>query len=221
MIQVLGKSLIFLVLGLFMTPAMAVVAKADMSSLREVLIRYQKSPQVDIELEKKVTSEILGREKIHRGKASLAPQRFRLETYAPDKTLIVYDGTTLWNVQYPPEESDSAIQIAKAKLDQKTQNQVLLGDLLVGQGLLNKFDITETKRDGSTLIVKAKPKQQIPVGDLTFNLNLKDKVIESLGYSDDLGNKIVMNFQKTNFQKKKNSKLFQYKPEKGAQVTDL
>jgi outer membrane lipoprotein carrier protein len=214
--------LLFVGLLFTATSALAEVSKTQLTSLRNVIIRYQQSAYVEMDLEKTVVSEILGREKTNKGKSFLAPKRIRLEIFEPDKSLIVYDGSTLWNVQYPPAGSGGKVQVAKAKLDQKNQNQILLGDLLVEQGLLAKFDLLDATKDGDVLEITAKPKgHKIQVADLKFRVNLKDKVIQEIEYSDELSNKTTMKFSGTIFQKKKNAKIFQYQPEKGAQVTEL
>lgn len=214
--------LAFLGLSLASQVVQAGVSKETMATLTKVVGRYQKSAMVESNVEKKVVSEILGREKIYQGKVFLAPQRFRLETQSPDHSLIVFDGTTLWNIQYPPEDTKAAIQVAKAKLDKKNQNQVLLGDLLVSQGQLAKFDFVNAVQVGDQLELSAKAKsKQLQVSDLKFRLSTSDKVIRQIEYSDELGNKTIMTFSETKFLKKKDSKKFQYKPEKGAQVTEL
>lgn len=214
-----------LICGLLWTwspTAQAEVSKAQLKALRNTIIRYQKASYVEIDLEKKVVSEILGRERLNKGKVFLAPKRFRLELKEPEKSLIVYDGGTLWNVQYPPEGSDGKTQVAKAKLDKKNQNQILLGDLLVEQGLMAKFEMLDAVQDGDRLQITAKPKSsQIQVMDLKFSIDTKDKVFKEVEYSDELGNKTTMKFSGTVFQKKKNAKIFQYTPEKDAQVTEL
>lgn len=202
--------------------AKSAIPKTTLNALKDILSRYQKSTLVELDLEKKVIVAVMGTERVHKGKAFLAAKRFRLETFEPEKTLIVYDGSTLWNVQYPPEESGGKVQIAKAKLDKKNQNQVLLGDLLVEQGLLNKFYFVDAKKDGDNLEITAKPKSsQIQVIDLKFRLQTKERVIQEIEYSDELGNTTIMKFSNTQFKKKKNAKLFQYSPDKGAQVTEL
>lgn len=203
-------------------PTVQAPTKPQLESLKSIIRRYQKSAWVELDLEKTVVSEILGREKVHTGKAFLAAKRFRLEIQQPDRSLIVFDGKILWNVQYPADGDEGQIQVAKAKLDQKNQNQILLGDLLVEEGLLRKFDLLAAKSDGNVLEVTAKPKSaQVQISDLKFRVNLKDKVIQEIEYSDDLGNQTTMKFAGTNFRTQKNPKIFQYQPEKGAQVTEL
>lgn len=218
------KTLALISLGFFLStiPAGASLSKENVNTVKGIVSRYQQSAMVEMDLEKKVTSEILGREKVYKGKTFLAAKRFRLELFEPEKSLIVFDGTTLWNVQYPPEGSEGKIQVAKAKLDKKNQSQILLGDLLIEQGLTQKFDLLTSTKTADSLEVSAKPKNsQIQVTDLKFRLDLKEKVIKEIEYSDELGNKTLMKFSGTRFQKKKTPKLFQYQPEKGAQVTEL
>lgn len=202
--------------------AQATVSKSNLKLLKEVVSRYQKSAMVEMDLEKKVISELLGRERSQKAKAFVASKRFRLETAEPDKTLIVYDGTVLWNVQYPGEGTGGTVQVAKTKLDKKSQNQILLGNLLVEQGVLDKFDFLSEKKDGMYLEIMAKPKgNQIQVSDLKFVVDTKGKLIKAIEYSDELGNKTLMSFTETKFRTKKDMGKFSYKPEKGAQVTEL
>lgn len=212
---------------LFLATMISSFAKADVSSaalktLKETVQRYQKSSLVQMKVEKKVTSELLGSDRTYSGSIALANRRFRLETAEPDKSLVVYDGRYLWTVQYPPQGFDGKVQVARAKLDKKNQNQVLLSDLLVGNGVLTHFNFLSEKADADKLELSAKPKHnEEQISDLKITLDKKSKEITEVNYADELGNRTVMKFTEIKMGKKAKPQIFEYKPEKGAEVTDL
>lgn len=199
----------------------AEVSKENLKALKDTIAKYQKSGLVRMKIEKKVISELLGTERNYSGNLALAPNRFRLETKEPEKSLIVYDGTYLWTVQYPLTE-EGKIQVAKAKLDKKNQNQVLLTDLLLGQSVLKQFDFLSEEKQEDTLRLSAKPKtKDEAISDLKISLDSKTKQIKEISYTDELGNRTIMTFSDHQLEKKPQAKLFRYVPEKGAEVSDL
>ncbi|PWU19373.1 MAG: outer membrane lipoprotein carrier protein LolA [Bdellovibrio sp.] len=198
------------------------VSKETLKVLRETVLRYQRSPLVEMNVEKKVTFELLGKDRVYHGKVSLAEKRFRFETEDPEKNLILFDGQTLWTVQYPTSGTDGKIQVAKARLDKKNQSKILLSELLTGKALMTQFDFLKEEDQGNVVKLFAKPKKGgDQVTTLWITVNKKEKEVRSVEYSDELGNKTVMTFSDLRLQDTARPKIFSYKPEKNAEVTNF
>ncbi len=198
------------------------VSPQSIEKLREVVRRYQRSGIVEMKVEKKVISELLGKDRVYTGKLAVAPHRFRFETEDPDKTLVIYDGKFLWNVQYPPKDGPGQIQVARAQLDKKNQNQVMLSDILVGQTIVTEFQFLSEKTEGDQLSFVAKPKKsEDAMTNLTIIVDTKVREITEINYSDELGNKTIMKFSELKLKKKPQPSVFDFKPEKGTEVIDL
>lgn len=205
----------------------AAVSEKSIEKLRAVVRKYQRSGIVEMKVDKKVISEIMGVDRLSSGKLSVAPKRFKFETEEPDRTLIVYDGKTLWTAQYPPKGSEGKIQVGRAQLGKKNMNQVMLSDILTGPKptIVTEFDFISEKTEDHLMSLGAKPKATSDqIKDLSVVVDLKAKEIAEINYTDELGNKTSMKFSDQKFiskDKAQPKKVFQYEPEKGAEVSDL
>jgi outer membrane lipoprotein carrier protein len=147
---------------------------------------------------------------------------FRWENQEPEKTLLVYDGTTIWNEQSPPVEFPGPVQVAKAKLDKKNKAQILVSSLLGSGSLFENFKILKESKEGNEWTYQLAPKTaDVNMKDLQLKINKSDKEVSEISYSDDVGNQTSMKFSKIEFMKQKDKNLFKYTPPKDAQVTNL
>lgn len=202
------------------------VAEQKIEKLRNVVRKYQRSGIVEMKVDKKVSSDF-GKDRTSTGKLSVAPKRFKFETEDPEKTLIVFDGKVLWTVQYPPKDSEAKIQVARAQLGKKNQNQVMLSDILTGPKptIVTEFDFVTEKTEGDIMTLGAKPKaKNDTTKDLNVVVDLKAKEIAEISYTDEIGNRTSMKFSEQRFIDKDRAnpkKVFKYEPEKGAEVSDI
>lgn len=192
------------------------------SVLKEVSKKYRNSKLVKIETDKKVTSELLGKTTTYQGEIYLSKGKFRWENETPDQTLLVFDGDTVWNVQYPPKDLGGQIQVAKAKLDKNTKSQILISTLIGNEPIDKNFKVISEKSDKEHLNVELQPLSgDLRVKGLTLEVDLKSKQIKNISYKDDVDNTIEIQLKKTEFISKENKDLFKYKIPKDAQVTNL
>lgn len=194
---------------------------AGNESLEQVTKQYRTAKLVEMSVEKIVKSELLGKETKYLGKIFLANGKFRWENTSPEKTLLVFDGSTIWSEQTPPKEFGGPIQVAKGKVDKKTRSHILISSLL-GANLQKNFKIIKEQKAGQLVILDIEPRTaDLTVTSLQITLDPKEKLMKEISYKDDIGNLTRMIFSNVKFLKKEQSKLFKYQPPKGAQVTDL
>jgi len=192
------------------------------SVLKEVTKKYRNSKLVKIETDKKVTSELLGKTTVYQGEIYLSRGKFRWENETPDQTLLVFDGDSIWNIQYPPKDLGGQVQVSKAKLDKNTKSQILISTLIDGDSFDKNFKVISEKSDKENLNVELQPLSgDLRVKGLTLDVDLKSKKIKSISYQDDVNNTIEIQLKKTEFISKENKDLFKYKIPKDAQVTNL
>lgn len=191
-------------------------------ALRQTTIRYRKSEMTSMNVVKVVKSELLGTETKFIGQISISSGLFRWENTEPDRTLIVYDGSTLWNEQSPPKEFPGPVQVAKSKLDRKNKAQVMISSLLGGTSIFENFKVVSEKNDEMQAIYTIEPKTtDLKIKNLEVTVDKKQKEISQIAYKDDVGNLTSMKFSNIEFNKKKSANLFKYTPPKGAQVNNL
>ncbi len=184
--------------------------------------KYRNSKLVKIETEKKVTSELLGKTTNYQGVLYLSEGKFRWENETPDQSLLLFDGQTVWNVQYPPKDLGGPVQVAKAKLDKNTKSQILISILLGKEPIDKNFKVIHIKNEKEILSVELLPLNgDIRVKGLTLEIDLKAKEIKNISYKDDVDNTTHIEMRKTEFFSRENKNLFKYKIPKDAQVTNL
>lgn len=192
------------------------------SVLSVVTKKYRSTKVVKIATSKKVTSELLGKTTIYEGIIYLSQGKFRWENSSPEQSLLLFDGSTIWNVQYPDKDLGGAVQVAKAKLDKNTKSQVLITTLLGTQPIEKNFHIlSDSVHDGVTSILLKPMSNDLRVKELTLDIDGKAKLIRKISYKDDVDNLTVIELTKTDFLNKENKDLFKFKLPKGAQVTNL
>jgi outer membrane lipoprotein carrier protein len=184
--------------------------------------KYQKAKLVSMDVEKTVVSELLGKETKYKGQILLSSGKFRWENETPEKTVLLFDGQTLLNVQYPSKDFGGPVQIAKSKIDKKTKKQILISSLLSPSTTKSNFKVLEEKKEGPLTDVKLAPSgEDLQIKDLMIQIDPKNKRINEISYKDDLGNITKMVFSNVKFQSKADPEIFKFKAPKGAQVTNL
>lgn len=201
----------------------SVLAKTSKKELiDEVFGKYKSAKMVQLDVKKKVKSELLGKQQVFEGQIYLAQKLFRWDTETPDKSQIIFDGKNIWNVQYPPKEMKSSVNIAKMKLNASTKKQMVIGALLNQSGVTKNFKILKQKNTNGICEVSLEPKtNDMNIKNLTVKIDVKPKLLSMISYEDDLGNLTEIEILKTTFSKSAKAKLFQYQPPKGASVTNL
>jgi len=190
-------------------------------SLSDIVKKYRTTNFVKMKVAKIVKSELLSKETQYKGQMFLSKGKFRWDNDVPEKTQLIFDGTTIWNVQYPPPELPGALQIAKSKVDKNTKKQILISTLLSANGINENFKIKSTKPEGPNFIFELEPKSKdLGVTSLKIKASDKKSILE-INYKDDVGNQTSLQFSDIEFLNKTQNKVFEYIPPKGAQVTHL
>lgn len=183
--------------------------------------KYRNSPLVEMKVEKKVTSDLLGKTTSQNGKIFLSKDKFKWETFEPEKSLLLFDGTHIWTEQAPHKDFGGAIQVAKGKVDKKNSANILISSLFGGDLKKNFKVLKKTEEDNLVKLALQPSGDDLAVKDLNVVMDKSALVMKEISYSDDIGNKTQLEFSDIQFRKKANNKLFKYTPPKGAQVTEL
>lgn len=199
-----------------------ILASADQTeALQKLAKKYRSAQLVEMNVEKTVKSELLGKETKYIGKIFLANGKFRWENQTPEKSLIVFDGTTIWSEQTPPKEFGGEVQVAKGKVDKKNRSHILISSL-VGADVLKNFKVDKQEILNNSVKLQVTPQgNELNIKSLQLVIDAKENILQKISYTDDIGNLTTMNFSGVKFLKKQKNKLFKYQPPKNAQVTDL
>lgn len=211
---------------LLMCLSLSVQAKKPESSelnvLNQTTAKYRNAKMVQMDLEKVVVSELTGKQSTYKGTIYLSAGLFRMVHSAPEKSTLVFDGTTVWNEQPPSEDFPGPIQVTKTKLSGKNKSQTLFATLLTKDPITKHFRILDSKVEDGLTIYEAQPlTNEVTVKSLTLKVQNKDKQVSEISYKDDLGNLTQFKFSKPKFKSSVDQKIFRYSPPKGAQVNEI
>jgi outer membrane lipoprotein carrier protein len=211
----------------FLAPALAAKEAGTSSTWEVVSQKYRSAALTKMDMEKTVKSEFSG-DKVFEGQMFLSSGLFRMEIQKPEKSMIVFDGKNLWSEQAPNADFGGKAQVTKAKIDKKNGTQLLVTKVFE-KGVLQKLFKIESEKTTfdekykhDITLIKAVPKtKDISLKLLILGVDPDKQVVTEIGYIDDIDNQTIMRFSNIEFKTEKDRKLFQYKPPKDAQVTDL
>jgi outer membrane lipoprotein-sorting protein len=196
---------------------------AKSTALEEALLGYSRVTHLSFSVEKRVRSELLLSETLRPGSLKIEKDRFRFELFGEPKTLIVYDGKTLWIV-----EGNSVTQ---TRANQKSHPEIaLFNRIFFSNALKEDFVISQNSNDldiksgSKTASFKAffslQPKKNyLPLKDI--QIALENGQIKELFYKDDLDSLTQIIFLKEQRTNKREKNAFQFKPTPWMKVNKL
>lgn len=190
-------------------------------SLDNVLDKYSSFKVVRMETTKEVYSDLLGKTKKYEGEIYLSKGKFRWDIRTPEKSYLIFDGSTIWSVQHPSDSNFGKIQVTISN-SKSIKNHVLISALFDKDILKAKFKITSSK-ENKIAKFELVPNSSVELNTkkVEFVVDLIKSEILSINYLDEIGNKTNIKVSKTEFTNTLGKKLYFYKAPKGAQVTYL
>lgn len=199
------------------TAKKASIAIAAPPEVSQALASYRAAKGVKAKVKKTVVQETMGTQMSSSGKFYFNKGKMRLEMSEPERTLLVYDGKTIWFESRADEEH---IVVNKINGNEFKRSDSLLAQLFNKKDVLKGFTLKSEFADVSkkTFQFAAKDKKKSDV--VALEIAVKDKEIRRISYKDQIDNRVTLEFsdiEKGNVPADK----FSYKPPKGAEVTDL
>ncbi|MEI7973026.1 MAG: outer membrane lipoprotein carrier protein LolA [Bdellovibrio sp.] len=182
---------------------------------RSHLRPFAQIPELKIDYRKIQTSQTLKKEKRSRGRLFLTGRNFRLEEVEPDRTTLIFDGKSLWTLQYPPEAFGDTPDISRLRVNQNHQEQMLLLSLLKGQ--FDQVFRVQSKSGKEYLLELKRP--VVHVQDL--RVRVQDAGVESVGWTDELGNRTFFLFENFEALAQRDRQRYQFKPPKGVAIMEI
>lgn len=192
------------------------------AELNDTLEVYRKSESIILEVRKTVKNVMLDKETVFKGMIRFVKGKFYWETTEPEKSLVVYDGKTLWTVQYPPAEFKGVpLQVAKMHIKSKKNSPIILAEIFGTRPLQTVFKVKQKSKDGSIVLYELKEKKtEFGLKNLILKVDVKTQRVASIEYLDEVENETKIEFRATQFNVKVKQSLFKYNPPKNAQVTE-
>jgi outer membrane lipoprotein-sorting protein len=195
-------------------------SEASNKALTQVISEYRNSGMVKMAVKKTTKYAELETTKVEEGTIYISKGKLRWEAQGQEKSLIVFDGQDLWNVEYPPAEMKSPVQVIKTAFNSKSKNQAVLSLFVGKKPVTQNFKVEALPATGDLIKYKLEPKEaSLSVKDLIVEIDAKKKIVKSLAYADDLKNETSLSFDQVTTTKSGDARLFQFSPPKGAEVT--
>lgn len=190
--------------------------------LTQTLQEYRKSKGLILEVRKTIKNTMLEKETTFKGEIQFAQGKFYWETSEPERNLLVYDGSLLWNVQYPPAEfKKMPLQVAKMSLKSKKNSPLIIVDIFGQRPLEEVFQVTAKGKVGDLSSFELKEKKtDLGLKNLTLKVDSKQRRVVALEYLDEVDNETKLEFVGTQLNAKVKQTIFKYKPPANAKVTE-
>ncbi len=213
--------ILFLNLVSFLFSLSLSAAKSDPANLDKVMKNYKQADTVILDVRKTVKSEILDKETVYKGVIRFSKGKLHWTNEEPSKSLIIYDGSILWSIQYPPAEFKSPPQVAKTKLKKGKSSPLVLTSLLGDKPLKKYFEVAPDNIDGIYQTFKLKEiKNTLGVKDILLTIDTKLDRLVKLQYIDEVENLTKLEFRGTQFNEVIKPTMFSFKPPKGITVQE-
>lgn len=174
-----------------------------------------------LQVEKTVTSELMGKTSVSDGEITVGSGKFRWETTSPEKSQMVYDGKIFWTLQVPPVDLGGPIQVTKTSVSGRVKDQILVKVLSSGK-ISSRFRLLGTETADQQTVVRLEPLKEDPtVRDFSLVIGGKPEKIREIRYKDEIGNLTVIRILNSETIKKPAAGLFKFEVPKGAQVNEL
>lgn len=214
----------------FSTGAWAIAKKVEKPAnkqipfLTEVLTQYRASNALQMKTKRTIRSELLNQSQAQEGTLYLEGTKIRWEFVGTEKTVLIYDGKTFWNIQHPPAEFGGPVQVVKTKLSKQAKDHVILTSILGKEPLGKFFKFGDTKEIGKSeleyLLTPIKA-QQMGAKEVHITVNKNTKLVTKVVYVDDVGNATEVEITATAFKAELKKGLFTYKPGPKDRVSEL
>jgi len=188
-------------------------ADALKDALARLQARYETTRTLAADFRQTIESPTLATPLESKGTVAFEkPNRMRWEYEAPDRQLIIGDGTILWI--YQPEDK----QAIKAPLGEMFQATTPVS-FLAGLGHLDRdFNATLERDEKERWVLRLVPKTEKSLGTLVLVVRKSDAGVDEARVTDSLGTttKLVLSGEKRNVDL--DPKLFRFTPPPGVDV---
>ena len=175
-----------------------------------------------LRLKKRTTNTLLGREKKSEGRLYYKQGKLRLELKAPEDTLVIMDGKTLWLVTVLGEELGGKTMVTKTSARSFKKASTIMAALIENQKLLKEFNLQSRQVKGEEVQLSFLPKnKEGEIQSLDLWLNPQAERLLKVVYTDDKENEVEFELGVPEVIESDSTKLFSYVPPKGAEVTEI
>lgn len=202
-----------------------VVAKVpSVAEVESTLANYRANQTFQAHIKKTIKQGLLSEDsqKVSEGNFYFSKGRLRMDIEKPEPTKLVYDGQTIWFESRMEVDGKNKFVVTKMKSKEIKKSDSLLAVLFDRKDILNSFTLAKAKEveGDKTYLFVPKDKKKSEVQKLEITINPRAKLIQKILYEDSIENVVSIEFLETEITDVPATK-FQYKPPKGADITEI
>ena len=172
--------------------------------------------------EREIELKLFQKIQTYKGLLILGRNQFRWETHYPNKSIWIFTGTVLWDIQFETSKSKKPLQVVKKEIKGNKASHLLISILKGNIQKTFKVHLDKESPDVFIYSLNLKKKQiNFWMKNIQIHIHPKKKELTLLSYKDDLGNMTRVSFKKTQFNIKVKKGIFSYKPPKGISVLSI
>lgn len=187
---------------------------------------YKKQRTLSVQFEKETDLSFLGKKVKSYGELFLSSGKVRLEVKRPQKSLLLYDGETIWWEETLPKALGGTIRVTRSKANLHQGKFNIFLTLFTNSNRDQSLDLSKTFQVLNYTHKKNKEFFDVALKDLDLHISKislvvhgKRNRIDQISYSDELENKVTYSFKRTFFNRKLKNK-WRYKVPKKAEIID-
>jgi len=187
--------------------------------LKAALSLYNSSQFCETRMIRSYSSEILQTEKSSTSIFSHQKSKFKLEQIDKGKSVLLFDGTSFWVLEYDSPESPYPEQISRSNSKESLPK---LKQLLDYEFLKRHFTISIQKGEGGVTVYRLLPNSKgksLHIHDL--KVGVKESKLVSVVYKDEVENRVNYEIKSTHCQSNAPSGFFKFEPKDKNTVIEL
>lgn len=189
------------------------------NKLETALSQFQGNRFCEIKMVRHYQSELLQSQKTSDSVFYQRGSKFRLEQVDSTKSVLIFDGKSLWVLEFEGPNSSEPEQVSRS--NSKNSNPKLK-QILDYRFLKSNFDITKEENESIDTHYSLTPIDKKQFSDLLdLKVVIKAGQLSSLSYQDEMENKIRYEVRSIQCKKKAPKGLFNFEPKDKSTVIEL
>jgi len=178
----------------------------------ETLQKYAAAPSISSDLEKIDNKLTLGTKTVNKGILNYSGGKLYLKLEADKKTEMFFKDNKITLVDYPDQDFDKngARKVTTITKEKPAFIQSLINLFSNSSKFFNEFKIKDSSLKDNTLVLTLEPTIKA-LKNFILTINTKDKVINSVEFTDDVDTQTTINFKNLDLKKKLPKSTFEFK----------
>jgi len=199
-------------------------AQAQVKLAQSILSKYWEAESVLMRVEKKVILSLLGRESTSSGMLLFSQGQLRMDFNKPIEQVVVINKKDIWLAKLTTQAKKESWKVTRVARSRAENQHALMALLFGDKKVWEKLDVQGVSEKGDLVSIQLKPKKPEFLPGIVRLALIVDKAVNEIRLIrqwDDSESEVQMKFFNMIFDIPFEKNIFDYKPPKGSQITEL